>query len=86
MNTATDSKPPTPTALASASLFGIVVQAGTDFETGKPRIIIETDGQQLRDIERNMIFKPCRIELLERCPVLPLPKTLRLTDAGPTTL
>ena len=60
-------------ALPSATLFGVVVQAGNDIETWKPRIIIETTEAQLRDIRPNMIFKPCRVELLERYPVLPTP-------------
>lgn len=61
-------------ALASARFSGIVVQAGTDSETGKPRITIETDEQQLRDIRANLLFKPCRVEIIERCPVLPMTK------------
>lgn len=60
-------------ALPSATLFGVVVQAGTDSETGKLRIIIETTEAQLRDMRSNIMFQPCRVEMLERYPVLPTP-------------
>lgn len=70
-------------ALGAVSLFGVIVQAGTDSESGRPRLTIETTEQQLRDLSINPYGKQCRVEVLEIIPAQMTPN-IRISDSDNT--
>lgn len=61
-------QPKAPTPVACSALFGVIVQAGTDPESGRPRIVIETTEEQLRRLTISPYGKQCRVEVLEIIP------------------
>lgn len=52
-------------SFAAPTLFGVIVQAGTDTESGMPRLTIETTEQQLRDLSISPYGKQCRVEVYQ---------------------
>ena len=64
-------------------VFGVIVQAGTDPESGRARLTIETTEQKLRDLSISPYGKQCRVEVLAIIPsqLKPLIPNLEVSDS-----